>query len=32
MSYELGKQLIKKKQFREAIQFFKNILQKNQMI
>lgn len=28
MSYELGKQLIKKKQFREAIHFFKNILQK----
>ena len=28
MSYELGKQLIKKKQFREAINFFKNILQK----
>ena len=28
MSYELGKQLIKKKKFKEAIYFFKNILQK----
>ena len=28
MSHELGKQLIKKKKFKEALQFFKNILQK----
>ena len=28
MSHELGKQLIKNKKFKEALQFFKNILQK----
>ena len=28
MSHELGKQLIKKKKFKEALHFFKSILQK----